>query len=171
MNPFAHSASLFSRLVNVTRFKKVTMHILVWVVYYLYEYLFVVVAQQKFPKALGDIFQFSLYGLFVYVNTEWLFPRFFIPKRYGAYVLGVIGVFLVFLGVRSVLTILILPWLQIESSQTYINLRVFFAIGIYRGIYFYAYGLVYSSVRYMLRTQQQLRVQERGLLEADIAFL
>jgi sensor histidine kinase YesM len=171
MPPFAHPSSLFSRLVNVTRFKKIAVHIVVWVAYYLYEYLFVVVAQQKFPKALGDIFQFSLYGLFVYVNTEWLFPRFFIPKRYGAYVLGVIGVFLIFLGVRSALTILILPWLQIESSQTYINLRVFFAIGIFRGIYFYVFGLVYSSVKYMLRTQQQLRAQERGLLEADIAFL
>ncbi|WP_460675628.1 sensor histidine kinase [Hymenobacter coalescens] len=48
---------------------------------------------------------------------------------------------------------------------------MFFAIGIFRGIYFYSCSLVYASVKYALRIQQQLREQERSLLEADIAFL
>ncbi|GAB3244162.1 histidine kinase [Hymenobacter seoulensis] len=120
---------------------------------------------------LGDIFLFSLYAFIFYIHSEWLFPQFFIPKRFGVYTIGVISVFLTYLAVRGGLIQFVIPSLGIKSTQTFVNLRIFLAVGVFRGVYFYACSLVYAAVKYALRTQYQLRIQERGLLEADIAFL
>ena len=172
MNTFALSHTFSSQLTgNVVRPKTILIHVGVWVAYYAYECVFLVAGQGIYPNVLGDIFQFSLYAFLVYVHSEWLFPRFFIPKRFGAYALGVTGMFLAYVAMRGGVTLYILPLLGIQSTQAFGSLRIFLAVSIFRGVYFYSCSLVYASVTYALRTQRQLREQERGLLEANIAFL
>lgn len=134
--------------------------------------------QVSFPHPLESLFQFSVYASLFYAHSEYLFPRYFIPKRYGTYALGVAVLALTYIGARYFVTVAILPHLIERTIYPFINLRSFLGYSMLRGLLFFSYSFAYAYVKHALSIQKQLRVQEqqlrqqeRSLLEADIAFL
>jgi sensor histidine kinase YesM len=172
MNTFALPlAPAFRLTVHMSRLKTVLMHLGAWLPYYLFECVFQLTAGGTLPDIRETLLQFSVFAFLVYVNSEWLFPRLFIPKRYGAYALSVVGLFLVFLALRISVAAIILPWLGVKPMYSHENMPLFLSMATWRGVQFYMYSLVYAYFKHSITTQQQLREQERGLLEADIALL
>jgi sensor histidine kinase YesM len=179
MNTFALSSSLFSRPVDVPRYKLILFHLAAWLFYYLSEVAIVLsVKVIPFPHPLESFLQFSVFAFLFYTHSEWLFPRFFIPKQYGAYALSLAGLALAFVGARYIVTIPILSHIIAKPVYPFFNTQTFFAASLNRGMLFYSYSFAYAYTRHALSIQKQLRVQEqqlreqeRTLLEADIAFL
>ena len=180
MNTFALSSTYsFQPAINVTRFKIILYHIGAWVAYYLYEVVYILaIPAIPFPHPLESLLQFSLFALLFYTHSQWLFPRFFIPKRYGAYALGLAGLALFFVGARYVVTVPILSHIIAKPVYPFYTLSAFLAFSMQRGVLFFTYSFAFAYTRHALSIQKQLRVQEhqlraqeRGLLEADIAFL
>lgn len=142
-------------------------------------------AKLPFPHLGESLIQYALYACLVYGHSEWLFPRFFIHKRYGAYAAGVAGLVLAYLAARYFVTVPLLDYLRVEQVLPSHSVRNILAYGLMRAVLFYTYSLAYAYMKYALGVQRQLReqeqqlrtqerglqAQERGLLEADIAFL
>jgi sensor histidine kinase YesM len=172
MSTFALSpAPAFQLTIRMSRLKTLLMHIGAWLPYYVFECVFQLTSGGTLPDIRETLLQFSVFAFLVYVNSELLFPRFFIPRRFGAYTLSVVGLFLVFFALRYSVADLILPAFHVKVMYSYENMPLFLSMAIWRGVQFYMYSLVYAYFKHSIAVQQQLREQERGLLEADIALL
>lgn len=180
MNTFALSTThSFLPAINVPRSKTILFHLAAWLFYYLLEVAIILSNDAiPFPHPLESLLQFSAFALLVYTHSEWLFPRFFIPKRYTAYAAGVVGLLVAYIGLRYVITVPIVPRLIAKPTFPFYTLSAFLGYGVHRGMLFLSYSFAFAYTRHALRIQkqlrvqeQQLRVQERSLLEADIAFL
>ncbi|RSK47544.1 hypothetical protein EI291_14900 [Hymenobacter rigui] len=178
MNTFTPSSTRsFPVPISVTRYKTILYHLAVWIGYYLYEAAYVLGVKIPFPHPIDSLFQFSLYACVVYAHSEWLFPKLFITKRYKVYTVSVIGLLIGYIIARYLVTLLLLR-LHVPLLIPVLSFRIIASYGILRGVLFYTYSLAYAYMSYAIRVQKQLRmqehqlrVQERGLLEADIAFL
>jgi len=180
MNTFVLSANQsFPSAFNVPRFKTILIHLAIWVAYYLYEVLYIMLLPQvPFPHPIESILVFSCYALLVYGNSDWLFPRYFMAKRYREYAVGLSFIILLYFALRYLISAIIVPNLSIHATYPYGSFTQLIVYSFYRGVIFFGYGLTYCYVKYVLHMQQQVRehqqqlfLQERGLLEADIAFL
>ena len=180
MDTFAPSLThSFQLTINVSRFRNFLYHLAAWVLYYLYEIGYILVVQMPFPNPIESLLHFSVFAFLFYCHSEWLFPRYFITKRYATYALGLTGLALAFVGLRYVVTVpLLTDYFKVDILYSYTTLRGFLGYSMLRGMLFYTYSLAYAYTKHALGLQkqlreqeQQLRVQERGLLEADIALL
>jgi sensor histidine kinase YesM len=161
------------------RAKTILLHLSVWLGYYFFEVGFILISNTPLPNVWDTALNWMLYAVLVYVNALWLFPTFFLRRRFLAYA-GGLGVALLLYGAAKFalssyilphigLTKLVLPWG---------NPRVFFALSYFRASTFLTYSMVYAYAKHAITMQRQLReqehqlrLQERSLLEADIAFL
>lgn len=165
---------------STARTKTVLLHLGVWLAYYFYEVGFLALMGMPTPALWDTLLNWLLHAGLVYAHALWLFPAFFTRRRYLAYALGLLAVLVVYGAVRywvnaQVIPLLVPHWLQEKNLG---NIRMFLAQNYFRGFLFVAYSLVYAYARHafglqkQLREQEhQLRLQERSLLEADIAFL
>ncbi|MCI1187025.1 histidine kinase [Hymenobacter sp. DH14] len=161
------------------RAKTVLLHLGVWLAYYFYEVGFIVLTGMKLPNQWDTSLNWALYALVVYGNALWLFPRFFVPRRYLAYVGALGAVLLAYIAIKFCLNAYLLP--RIIDAKLVMptdNLRMFLATSYFRVTTFLGYSMVYAYARHAIGLQKQLReqehqlrLQERSLLEADIAFL
>lgn len=180
MATFAPSfACSFQPAIPVTRFKTILYHLAAWVAYYLYEVVYILaIPNVPFPHPIESILVFSCYALLVYGNSAWLFPRYFMTKRYREYALGLLFLALLYFALRYLISAILVPRLGIHITYPYGSFSQLMIYSFYRGVIFFSYGLTYCYVKYVLHMQRQIReqqqqlfMQERGLLEADIAFL
>ena len=161
------------------RIKTVLIHLGVWLAYYFYEVGFLVMVGQPVPNSWDTVLNWSLHAGLVYANALWLFPAFFVRRRYLAYAAGLVGTLLLYGAFKYALNAYLLPGLGVQQLVIpYDQLRLFFAKSYFRATLFLAYSMVYCYARRAIDLQKQLReqehqlrVQERSLLEADIAFL
>jgi sensor histidine kinase YesM len=181
MNTFALSppAPAFSMPVSLGRLRTVLLHLGAWLAYYIYEVGFLLFTGSPLPDVLDTLFNWSSYAMLVYFNALWLFPKFFLPRRFLAYATGLAAALLVYLAYKFCLNAYVLPYLGVTRLvASVMTPRIFLAIASFRAITFLTYSMVYAyathavSMQKQLREQEhQLRLQERSLLEADIAFL
>lgn len=161
------------------RVKTVLLHLGVWLAYYLFEVGFILLSGVQMPNQWDTTLNWMLYAVMVYANALWLFPSFFVPRRYLAYWAGLGGMMLVYLALKFGLNAYLLPYIGVTKLvMPTASPRMFFAMSAFRAITFLGYSMIYAYANYVFRMQkqlreqeQQLRVQERSLLEADIAFL
>ena len=161
------------------RVKTVLIHLAVWLGYYIFEVGFVLLLGSPMPNGWDTALSWLLYAGLVYVNVLWLFPVFLRQRRYVSYGLRLVGVLLIYGALKCVVNGQLLPYLGVTKLvMPYGNLYSFLAMSYFRAFTFLAYSMVYAYASYAIGMQKQLReqehqlrLQERSLLEADIAFL
>ena len=164
---------------SVARAHTVLIHVAVWLAYYTYEVAFLLGIKAPIPSPLTSTFTWSLNAGLLYVSALWLFPRYLLRRRYLGYALGMAGLLLVFGLLRYWMHWQLLPSLDLKPEALYTpELRIFIVQTCFRGVTFLGYGLAYAYARHAISLQRRLReqehrlrLQERSLLEADIAFL
>ena len=87
MSTFALSTppSAFAMPLLSARVKTVLLHLGVWLAYYLFEVGFILLSGVQMPNQWDTTLNWMLYAVMVYANALWLFPSFFVPRRYLAY--------------------------------------------------------------------------------------
>lgn len=161
------------------RAKTILLHLGVWLAYYCFEISFILLAKAPMPNGWDTLLNWMLYAVLVYANALWLFPRFFIRRRYLAYASGLGGALLLYGAVKFGLNAYVLPRMGVPHLVTpWGKAQVFFAMSYFRVSTFLTYSMVYAYAKHAIDMQRQLReqehqlrLQERTLLEADIAFL
>ncbi|WP_345053365.1 sensor histidine kinase [Hymenobacter glaciei] len=163
----------------LARVKTVLIHAAAWLGYYTYEVCFLIMMKESVPSPGTSLLTWSLNAALVYSNALWLFPRYLLKRRYAAYALGLLGVMLTFGAMRYGMHFYLLPSLGLKVEPLYTPaFQPFIAGTYYRGTIFLGYSLLYAYashsiglLRRLREQEHQLRLQERSLLEADIAFL
>ena len=167
------------------RSRIVLIHITCWVVYFIYELSIIRLiggVEESFAESLTFTFNIALFYLYVSL----LFPVYLERKRYIAffgYALLLTGL-LVYFRYQTIVTII--PLLTARPvTYPYDSLRMFLAESLWRGGYFliiaFGYWFGTKSVRQekekrrleeqKLRDEQQLRILENDLKDAEIAYL
>lgn len=181
MSTFALSLapSSISMPLPAVRVKTILLHLGVWLAYYGFEIGFLTLAEAPTPNVWDTALNWLLYAILVYANALWLFPAFFIRRRFLAYAGGLGAALLLYGAAKFVLNSYLLPRMGVaQLVMPWGKPRVFFALAYFRATAFLAYSMVYAYAKHAIAMQRQLReqehqlrVQERSLLEADIAFL
>lgn len=161
------------------RVKTVLLHLGVWLAYYFYEVIFVLLYGAPMPNMWDTLLNWSMHAALVYVHALWFFPAFFLRRRFISYGAGLAAALVIYGVMKFAITSQLLPKLGVPDAViSAASPRIFFAQTYFRATLFLAYSMVYAyakhaiSMQKQLREQEhQLRIQERSLLEADIAFL
>jgi hypothetical protein len=167
------------RFVNPT-IRPALLHTALWVGFALYEQS-IRVFMSGMPFAFSLVLlNYLLNALFFYANSSLMLPRLYARQRYGAYA----GTMLLWLALYSLLrTVLNLQLIPVLDPAQLTNLKPIsfshlLAASSYRGSFFLFVSIGYWFARHAIaleaqkRAQEhQLRLAERNLLEADLAFL
>lgn len=163
---------------SLPRLRTVLIHVAVWVAYFSYEVAFLAVMKAPVPSLRASLLIWSLNAAVLYANALWLFPKLFLRRHYLAYAIALPLLLCAFVAGRYVQVHYLLPIVDASYDAHYQSLGLFLAQSYYRGTLFIGYSLVYAYAANTIRMQKQLReqehqlrLQERSLLEADIAFL
>ncbi|GAA3952113.1 hypothetical protein GCM10022406_37380 [Hymenobacter algoricola] len=116
-------------------------------------------------------------GLF-YVNALYFMPKLYARRYYLTYFTVVLALMVGFTLIRYVLSMYILPPLLDVPMTPIRSYKIFWGQTIYRGMYFLLPSIGYWFARNAIRLEKQkreqehdLRVAERNLMEANLAFL
>jgi sensor histidine kinase YesM len=158
--------------------KHVTIHICLWLFYILYEsslLLFINAAQFNY---LEVSLNFLVYALLFYSNAHLLLPWLYRRRNYLLFGLLLVMLFAGYAALRGLVNIELLPALTQTMMRPVTSLNMFWAQTVSRGIYFLMLSFAYWFARNAIRIEQQqreqevqLRLAEKSLLEADVAFL
>ncbi|PJJ47718.1 sensor histidine kinase [Hymenobacter chitinivorans] len=158
--------------------KKILVHFLIWICYIAYEGAFLTVVNGMQFNYWETGLNFALFAILFYANSLVLLPRLFAHRHYLLYGLNLIGLIMVFCGLRYVVAVFILPQLTQHVLYPYSSTKLFWGIALYRGVYFLLLSFGYWFSRNALRlekqkrlNEEQLRSAERSLMEANLAFL
>ncbi|MCB2379304.1 histidine kinase [Hymenobacter sp. BT635] len=163
--------------------KSIVTHLLIWLGYILYETAFVFIMSDSDISNSGiNVIEtgilFLFFAFLFYVNSLVLLPRYFAKRAYLEYILLLLLLFTVYALLRYCTIVYILPWSTGAMVNPYTTQPHFWAIALYRGIYFIllSFGYWFSRNAIQLEKQkraqeQELRTAERSLMEANLAFL
>lgn len=165
-------------LFNRSRINTIGQHLLVWVLYIIYEHSILIIAGQQQINYGEVIVNFSLYAVLFYVNALLLLPRIYGRGKYGRYALGLVTLLLFFCGFKYLLNVFILPAITNEPLRSFASNKIFLSQALYRGIYFillsFGYWFALNAVqleRQKRLQEQKLRIAEHNLIQSDLIFL
>ena len=168
------------------RSRTILIHIAVWMVYYVYEYVVVNLIAFYDINFIESIFNFPLYIALFYSYTLVLFPVYLDQKRYVEFFAYAVLIAALFAYLRYEVKVSVVPFVSDESlTYPYRTLRLFLAETIYRGGYFliiaFGYWFATKSVKQekekrrleeqKRKDEQRLRIMETNLKDAEIAYL
>ena len=156
----------------------VLIHVVIWFIYILYEsflLLFVnIVGFNYWETGLN----FLLYAGLFYGNGHWLLPAVYKSRNYGWFALGVLVLFAGYGALRYLLNVHLLPAMPQPMLRPVVDVNMFWAQTVSRGFYFLmcSFGYWFARNAILLERQQrrqeaQMRLTEKSLLEAEVAFL
>jgi sensor histidine kinase YesM len=160
------------------RLRPVLIHSAAWLGFIVYE-LLIGAAVRPVPVSLLETgLSFCLNASLFYVNCLVLMPWLFAHRRYVLYSLLLLGLISTFILLRYTLKVDILPTLGVPVVNPIVSLKTFLGESLYRGGYFLFPSFGYWFAQNALRLEKQkrerehqLRVAEKNLMEANIAFL
>lgn len=168
------------------RSRIVLIHIVAWVVYYVYEHVLVSLIALYDINLIESIFNFPLYIALFYSYVLVIFPAYLDQKRYVTFAVYAILIFGIFTYLRYQVKVAVIPLFSDEElTYPYRSMRLFLAETIYRGGYFliiaFGHWIATKSVnqekekrrleQQKRKNEQQLRIMETNLKDAEIAYL
>jgi hypothetical protein len=158
----------------------VLLHTALWIGFVLYEQVVRVFVSQTQPDLRLVVFNYLLNALFFYVNSSLLLPRLYARQRVGAYAGALLLWLALYSLLRTELNLQLTPLLD-PAQLTDLKPSSFPSLLLassYRGSFFLFVSIGYWFARHAValevqkRAQEhQLRLSERSLLEARLAFL
>jgi hypothetical protein len=154
-------------------------HVLAWLGFFAYEQAIVVfTAGQQYNLHLVIPTYLLGIGLF-YTNSDALMPQVYGRPRWGwHYALAGLALLALYAGLRCLLYLKIAPRLGIPTPGPTYSLGSYWALAFYRGTFLQLMSVGYWLARNAVRVEQQKRLQEqqlrmteRSLMEANLAFL
>lgn len=168
------------------RSRIILIHVTAWIVYYVYEHVIVNLIALYDINLVESIFNFSLYVSLFYSYALVMFPIYLDQKRYFKFTLYTFLILGIFAYLRYHVKVTFVPLFSDEElTYPYRSLRGFIAETVYRGGYFliiaFGYWIATKSVnqekerrkleQQERRNEQQFRIMETGLRDAEIAYL
>lgn len=165
--------------------RQILIHTCIWIAYILYESILFIAIDSRRLNLWETGLNFSLYASVFYLNSLVLWPRYYRTKKYGLLALMMLAMILVFLLLRYVFNLYLIPRISHLMIHPIGSLRIFIAESIWRMIYFVTISFVYffaSSTIQMERERGILQEEQRqkdilllqiekGLKEAEINYL
>jgi hypothetical protein len=160
-------------------------HVLAWLGFIGYEQAVFLLSGMSAPSVGSVLLNYLLnIGLF-YLNGVLLLPRLFEPRRYGLYALAALVALAAYALLRSDLYLYLVPALGLGATPHPATpltraglLEYYWAQSFYRGTFFLmlstGYWFAHRAVQLQVQKRRQeeaLRVAERSLMEANLAFL
>ncbi|TGE16955.1 sensor histidine kinase [Hymenobacter elongatus] len=156
----------------------IIIHFSVWIFYIVYEIGILLLSRPNEVNLLETLFNFALYAALFYVNSLLLLPKLIGTKRYLTYALSLLAVIGLFFLAKYILYINILPSITSHLLHPITTFDDFMSNNLYRGTYFVllSFGFWFARNAVQLEKQKreqerQLRIAEKSLMEADLAFL
>ena len=153
-------------------------HLSIWLFYILYESSLLLFIDSAHFNYAEVALNFLLYAMLFYSNGHVLLPRLYARRRYFTFALMVLALFAVYAALRGLVNIELLPALGQTMLRPVSSEKLFWAQTVSRGIYFlmlsFAYWFARNAIgleRRQRQQQVQLRLTEKSLLEAEVAFL
>jgi sensor histidine kinase YesM len=144
---------------------------LVWLGFIFYEQVTFLLIDSPFLGIAFILLNYLLNAGLFYLNSLVLLPRLLAQRRYGWYVVGVLSALAAFAYLRTSLG------LYTTGPATFSYRSLWFA-SVYRGTFFLLASVGYWFARSTIeleiqkrRHEHELRLAERSLLEANLAFL
>jgi two-component system LytT family sensor kinase len=154
------------------------MHGSVWGIYILYESSLLLFVNPVTFNYWETALNFLLHAGLFYGNGHWLLPAVYKSRQYGRFVLSLLVLFACYGALRYLLNVHVLPALPQPMLRPVVDVNLFWAQTVSRGIYFLLLSFAYwfASNAILLERQQrqheaQMRHTEKSLLEAEVAFL
>jgi sensor histidine kinase YesM len=146
------------------------VHSLVWVGFIFYEQVtFLLISSPSF-SATFILFNYLLNAGLFYANSLAMLPRLYARRRYGWYVAAMLGALAVFACLRT--------GFALYTNVSVGSYRSLWFASAYRGTFFLlastGYWFARSTIELEIqkrRHEHELRLAERSLLEANLAFL
>ncbi len=146
-------------------------HCLAWVAFIIYEQSIILATNSQTFNWTFVLLNYALNAALFYSNSSLLLPRVYARRHGGWYLLAALGLLATYALLRTGLTEYMLP----ASAPT--RRSLWFA-SVYRGTFFLfasaGYWFARSTIALEVHKRQQeeqLRLAERSLLEANLAFL
>lgn len=149
----------------------VLFHCLAWVVFITYEQSIILATNSQAFNWKFVFWNYALNAALFYSNSVLLLPRVYARRYGGWYLLAALGLLAAYALLRTGLT----EWMLTASAP---SPRSLWFASVYRGTFFLfasaGYWFARSTIALEVRRRQQeeqLRLAERSLLEANLAFL
>lgn len=163
---------------------KLLPHALSWLVYIVYEQITFLLSGTPPPSLVSMLLNYLFNILLFYVNSQVLLPRLFERRRYGLYAGVALALLALYALLRSILYLCLVPAFHLGPVMLPTGIAVtspfeyYYVQSFYRGVFFQILSTGYWFARraVLLERQQRLheeslRLAERSLLEANLAFL
>ncbi|MBT9393146.1 histidine kinase [Hymenobacter sp. NST-14] len=158
--------------------KIVATHLAVWLVYIFYESSLLILLNVGALNYWETLLNFVIYALLFYANAELLLPWLARKRNYLLFVVALLAIFAAYVALRGGLNMYLLPELGQHMLRPVSSAKLFWAQTVSRGIYFLMLSFGYWFARNAVmhekqrrKQEAQLRIAERNLLEAEVAFL
>jgi hypothetical protein len=160
--------------------KGILLHSLIWLGFFSYEQFvfFLTESTRQAFQLVGPTYLLNV--VLFYANSSLLLPKLYIQHRYWLwyYGLAVLILLATYALLRCEIYLHLAPSLGIPTIGPVYSYRDFWMLAFYRGTFFQFASMGYWFTSNALRVEQQkraqeqqLRVAERSLMEANLAFL
>lgn len=165
--------------------RRLLTHTLIWLSFIVYEQAVFLLSGTPPPSLVSMLFNYLFnVGLF-YMNSWVLLPRVYERRHYSLYLAAVLGLLGIYALLRTALYLYVVPALALGAGAVtsmvpagITPFTFFLAQSFYRGVFFAllstGYWFAYRAVQLEVQKrhqQEELRIAERSLLEANLAFL
>ena len=166
-------------------FRKLLPHALAWLVYIVYEQIIFLLSGTPPPSLVSMVLNYLLNIILFYVNSQVLLPYLFERRRYGFYAGVALALLALYALLRTTLYLYLVPLFKLGPVMLPTGLPLnkspfeyYYAQSFYRGVFFQLLSTGYWFARRAVVLEKQrrlqeesLRIAERSLLEANLAFL
>jgi len=158
----------------------ILLHILAWLGFFVYEQVIVLFTDSTRYNLSLSVLTYLLNIVLFYLNSNVLLPRLYARHQQWVwlYVLAVLVLLGTYGIIRCELYLHLAPALSIATPGPIYSYQLFWILAIYRGTFFQFASMGYWFARNALQVEQQkreqeqqLRAAEKGLMEANLAFL
>lgn len=156
------------------------MHCLFWLGFFSYEQVIFFVTESTHQNLWLILGTYPLNALLFYANSNGLLPLLYTRHRLWAwrYGLSVLGLLAIYAVLRCEIYLHLAPVLGVPTPGQVYSYGGFWVLAFYRGTFFQFASMGYWFALNAIRVEQQKRVQEqqlrmteRSLMEANLAFL
>lgn len=155
---------------SYAKLKPALVHSLVWLGFIFYEQVTFLLIDSPSFGAFSILLNYLLNAGFFYANSLLLLPGLYARRRYGSYLVALLGTLAVYACLRTELAL--------YTSRPATSYRSLWFASVYRGTFFLLVSAGYWFARSTIeleiqkrRHEHELRLAERSLLEANLAFL
>ena len=178
-------AYFYRMLFDFRALRRLFIHALIWLGFIVYEQAVFLLSGTPPPSLASMLFNYLFnIGLF-YLNCRVLLPLVYERRHYSLYLAAVLGLLGTYALLRTALYLYVVPTLALGSAAVtsmvpagITPFTFFLAQSFYRGVFFAllstGYWFANRAVQLEVQKRQQqeeLRIAERSLLEANLAFL